>query len=321
MFLLLCSLLVCANWQELPIDTRSFFLDRVVALQVYGDHFYMVAGNKRTLYGHLIFKVNRQGGIVKSMTSNGSGPGVVQSIRNISVADDRVYVAESMKPVLHIYDLDLNHIRDVKLQSGGHILVNNTRYVGIWRTVYGSGGAHMLSLYAKPDLEPVKRIFPYRVKDQAYLVQQWGGAASGPGNTIAGILVHDYRPRLYDPENETYRDLVKIKPTHIVAMPWLPKQESEMRPKDDRDWLSSWHIVHGLYFSEGRFVVSWRWREQYYFDVINQSGEFLARKILSETPVLDLRDGYLWRIVEREDEHGDKYFVIAGTNLSKLVNP
>ena len=317
--MLLCSLLLSSSWDTLLVDTREYFIDRIVDLKVSGDHFFVVGSNKRILHGHLIFKINRQGNILKKMTRNGSGPGEIESIRNISLADGRVYVAESLRPILHIYDLNLNYIRDVKLHSGGTILVNDEQFLGIWRTVYGRGGAHMLTLYAKPDFKPYKRVFPYLAKDQAYLVQQWGGATSGSGNAIAGVLVHDYRIRIFNPQDESYRYLFTAEPSHILPKPKLPKKEIDMRPEDDKAWLSRWHIVHGLYFSEGLFVVTWRYKDQYFFDVIHEHGEFVAKKLLSGTPILDFEDGRLWRIVEKENELGDKSFFVATIELAKMV--
>jgi hypothetical protein len=264
-----------------------------------------------SLYGLVLF--SNDGNVIKKYDRRGNGPGEINRISNITVTGNSILVAEFGKPVIHVFDQQLNFVKDYRIKYAGKIY-NLGKYVGIWTYNYTNKNnedkIYVLSLYDSSTFEFQK--YAGDVNEVPDFVQYWGGIWQSQKNTFALIFPHHYQVFLYDQHLKLKRKLIKRPPPHIKPFtPW--KKNKKHLNNDGMKWIRSWTKPYSLFYYKGKYLLISIYQGDQFLDVIDESGKFLLSgyKLKDYSSINFIKDNFIW--IKKTDKEQSKYTLVKTT--------
>jgi hypothetical protein len=273
------------------------------------DGFILLVTESRTNQntGFLV-KIDKNGLFQKKYKNWGNGPGQLRNIDGIYVLDESILACENSSPWLHQFDLNLNFVKDIKIEKGGKVVVHNDKYIGIWSlNIKGDQEIYKLALYNRSNFK-FNRL-AYHVKEIPLLVQHWGGICEIDKNTFAGVYPPEFQIKIFDNEFNFKRDIIKNHPGHIAKYSkW--KKDPQTLDNEMLDWYYSWAKIHSIFYVKNHFIVKYFYKKKPYLDIIDKEGNFKYKQIGFNNKSLSAVEGdSLWILEWKDTEEDIDYFL------------
>jgi len=279
----------------------------------YVSAFERMDGGSVTLY-----RFNQDGEIEKEFGKHGQGPGELRGSIGMVRHKDFIYAAEGTHRVIHVYDLDLNHIRDIKTTMVGKVKLATDDYVGIWYpNPTGADVSHMVTaIPLRDDLE--KKSFVVIEKDRVpILVQSWGDIIELPDGRFASVLGNQYRVRLHNADFSLEKTLISTTPAHVTPYRAF-KGDTKIIGQEAFDWMWSFtKYTKILYDGSHLIVIHLKEKDRGNFaDFIDLNGKFHRRNVPIGNRIPRRWVGDMITRLGSKDEGEETTFTIIGEKVS-----
>jgi hypothetical protein len=228
-----------------------------------------------------LYRFNQDGEIEKEFGKHGQGPGELRGSIGMVRHKDFIYAAEGTHRVIHVYDLDFNHIRDIKTTMVGKVKLATDDYVGIWYpNPAGADVSHMVTaIPLRDDLE--KKSFVVIEKDRVpILVHSWGDITELPDGRFASVLGNQYRVRLHNADFSPAKTIIDTTPEHVTPYHAF-KGDTKVIGQEAFDWMWSFtKYTKILYDGSHLIVIHLKEKDGGNFaDFIDLNGKFHRRNV------------------------------------------
>jgi len=245
-------------------------------------------------YGLLL--ISPEGKVVKKYDRRGNGPGEFNRISNIIVKGNSILVAEMGKPVIHVFDSDLNFVRDYRVKHSGKIF-DLGKYIGVWSYNHirerDVDKIYVISMYDSADF--TFKGYAGNVDLVPDFVQYWGGIWNADKNAYALILPHRFQIYLLDSELKFKKKIISNPPGHVKHFtPW--KKDKNHLNSEGFKWIQSWTKPFRLFYYNGKYLLISVFKRKQYLDVIDSNGKYIFSGIqLKEYCGYEfIKDGFMW---------------------------
>jgi len=306
------------NRIELKLDQPYY---RMADLKVLEDGFVLILDEAARSFRSYptIIKTDKDGNIVKKYNKRGYGPGELRRTGKIAADENSIWVSEQNEPWIHEFTHSLEFKKDYKIKNRGNIVINNSKFIGIWSTAYRKDGVYMIQLYDKKNLEFKKLAFKIEEKNIPHFVSTWGGICEVDTNTYAGIYCTEFQIRIFDGDFELKNILLKKTPKYVKK--YFPWKKGEIFNTESREWMKNWTKMHSIFFIDNHFIVVYMYKEQLYLDVIDKYGnvKYSNYKMPENFGYYTSEGNYLWKAKRVEYQDKIKYYLIKEkSNLNLL---
>ncbi len=252
-----------------------------------------------------ILVFNESGELIKEFDKRGYGPGEIRRVSSISVLDDRLYLMEAFSGLIHVKDLSLSHIEDLRIEIGGFLAINTKDDLGVWRPRVGNTTTHMLTLYDRHTRKARLKAMAMKSADVPPFVSHYGGIAS-MGDGYIGVFANDYRPVVLDHEFRFKKRLFNLVPAHVVSYyPWK-KDRQKVKYHEMKAWIESWFLMENIFVHDDMILICYSYSGEHYMDIYDKNANLLAAKINIGGRLYGDNQGQIWRV--RKEERVDNHF-------------
>lgn len=311
-FLLLCLGEVrFVEEKSIVLDIGDYFFHDLGHLAVDGDRIYATPSSKPGIPKSVLMVWNHRGEQIKVLDDPGQGPGNLNSARSLSIHGDQVIVAEFSKPLLHIYNRDLEHVADKKTKVRGKVIYHDANYIGVWGTHFHNGDRYLVALYDQKDFSEPRYLFPLKDKEINPMVASWGDATKLEPGKLIGSAVHPYQLVTYDLSGKRVDAYPLRPPAHNP--PFTPFKESpngEASFEELDAWSASWAIIDAVHTSDDMVLMALRLGKEKYLDIWSKDGKLLKAKYKMDTLPILIQKNWSWRVVKEETEEEDSFTLI-----------
>jgi len=286
---------------------------------IYISTFANRSGSQATLY-----RLDKEGKPSATYSQRGQGPGEFRGQITLALHKDRLYAAERTNRVIHVFDTDLNFIREIKTDMVGIIKFANENYVGVWNPVKKPGNLCFMASAYPLKTEGAPHLFVERKTDEIpLLIQAWGDVIELEGGGYAAILGNHYKIQVFDEKFEQEGVVVEHEPGHIV--PFSPyKGDRKLIGREAFDWMYTFTKIYKLLQDGDRFIVvhGVQKKDAKFVDIVNFQGEFLHKKMpMGDRIPLQWHGDVLTRIETIEGEKGDLTFALLEEEVTSPSFP
>jgi len=246
-----------------------------------GEHWFVSAFDRMDGGSVTLYRFDESGNIEKEYGERGQGPGELRGSIELMRYDNRIYAAESTHRVIHVYNTELEHIRDIKTTMVGRIKIVTEDYVGIWYPVpAGPNISNMVTAVPlKENLE--RKTFVSIQRDKIpILIHTWGDIINLPDGRFASVLGNQYIVRVYNSDFSLEKTLVNHSPGHITPY-YAFKGDTKVIGPEAFDWMWSFTKFNKILYNGTNFIVIHQKGkdEGNYADFIDESGKIIERNI------------------------------------------
>ena len=259
---------------------------------------------------NLIVIVDKSGKIKHVYDKAGNGPGELRDAFNVTSANGYIYACESESSYVHQYTSELKFVKDFRIKRAGKLFVLKDNQFGVWGPNYTDDGAFQLALY---DENFNFKRYEYHVKEIPNLFHFWGGIVNGPENTYAVFYPNSYQIKLFDTDWKLKKSVVKQVPPHIIPYKKYTRNPSHV-DNSTVEWSKSWSVLWSLFYSKGKYFVSYLYQSKVFVDVLDEEGRIILKNFQDpkgyHLSFID-HDGELWKLrTENIDEDFPEYCLV-----------
>ena len=288
-------------------ENQELIFAEVYAIAVDGDGKIFICDSKE---GN-IKKFNQNGELLKIIGGRGQGPGEMSDPGKINISNkNELVVVDYQKRCLLFFSNEGKYIRT--LQSGGMLLLGLTidskgNIISSTLKLSRSYPEYELIKF-DPDLNPLFIIgtMPYHnLRNFNPFVPTYTGAVAKNDNIIYGHS-NKYELLVFDAEGKIVKKISKeYDPVEVTELE--KEEEIKKAPSYTRfDFPETHSAFQSIKLDdEGRiYVKTWKkeeFKKDYYFDIFDAAGKYIAEVYLKETPHL-FKNNKLYSV--EEDEYG-----------------
>lgn len=257
--------------------------------------------------------IDANGNILRSYSEMGQGPGEFIGPSTVRVVGEMIVVGELLTDKFHVYNMNLEFVRDIRTSGSGDIFPIADDKVGIWGHHTSGKDLFLYGIYSLKTGALEGKFFPYEAKNVPQFVHKWGGLTyAAQEEAVYSIYVHDRRiNRLALKTGDEI--LIPLRSKHLREyFPYKKSDSGSYSSSDIYEYLGSWTMVRRVYTHKEGLVVEYREGKEYFCDLYSVQGRLIKGKVALPNQLNQVSGETLLLSTVEESETGNVIFFHKG---------